>query len=455
MSLPSPTPAPAGAGPLALFRLRRAHRRHARSLAGSLRAVLNAESGRLPNYPDFAAFLDQLHIPHQSARRIAFPDSSTSNSLGPPSSFDAIFRDQTLTIRLRPKHRAILELCADNILLDHSPLRRACRPGGYDFGAIAASALHRHTGGLAREEMDDFLRRYPSANVPDWCSQLSSVFVPSSASETRPPGARPQDAAPYPPPSEIPNLWPDLRQASRDQRQASRNLRPHLAELAELLLRKHQELAHPGRSGAFHAWLKANDIPRQSAYRLLKINDLSCTKCDPARPADLELHPRFALFRLSPRDSALAHRVLSDARKRSRPRDFSSLLAGAFIEQLSPGRAYSTALAWFNQPDSDFPAPSSRKPIPLYFNRPPDPPRSRHPSLSSIDDKSDSGGFGGSLGQPQHAYVGLAEQGGEVGGFGAGAIVVESGDVEPAEMAPDALDGKAEFLHRPFVAGPG
>ncbi|MGH9488780.1 MAG: hypothetical protein ACRD04_14495 [Terriglobales bacterium] len=337
--------------PLALFQARCAHRRRARSLNRSLRALVNAEFDRLPNLGDFHAFLDRHHIPRRSARRLLAPAPGSS-----PQDFDAIFRDQTLTVRLRPNHRAILQLCADVL---------QSRPAPLAFGAIAVAWLRSNTAGLARQEIDAFLRRFSPANSPDWCLHLPPVLVPSSVSAPR----KPPRSAFYPPASEIPALWPDLRDARRAQRLASRQLKPLLPDLALLLARKHVELALAGRSGAFLPWLRANGIPRRTAYRLLKRKDLNCAKHESNPTADLELFSNHARFRLSPIDSAITHRILLDALQRPQPRDFSALIAAAFINQLPDGPALSTAFAWFDHPGADLPLPRLFHPNPRYFNR--------------------------------------------------------------------------------------
>ncbi|MGH9486460.1 MAG: hypothetical protein ACRD04_02570 [Terriglobales bacterium] len=391
--------APAAADPLALFQLRCAHRRRARSLSGSLRAFLNAEFDRLQNQGDFTALLNRLHIPDRAARRLAFP-SQTRNT-PPVSACDAAFRDQTLTIRLRPNHRAILELCADAIQRD------SARPH-YDFGAIAVSWLRCNTRGLARQELDAFLQLCSNGTLPGHFTSLPPVFVPSSPGNARPRGARSQRTVPYPSPPENPSLWPELCASRRAQRLLSRQLRPHWADLADQIDRMHRQLAHSGRSGAFHAWLKAHDIPRRSAYRLLKIKGLNCAKrdsrqlegaltaggrpvpacacgwqpeggsskrcpCDPAPGPDLELRAHSAAFRLSRLDSALAHRILQDTLQaldpNARPRDFSAEVAAAFIEQLAPGPARLDALDWFNHTGPGFPLPRLFQSNPRYFNR--------------------------------------------------------------------------------------
>ncbi|MGH9468485.1 MAG: hypothetical protein ACRD1Y_14115 [Terriglobales bacterium] len=359
-----PVPTPAEADPLALFQLRCALRRRVRSLSRSLRV---------------------------------------SQAPAQASDFDALFQDQSLTVRLSPPQRAVLGLCAKQIEADPNT---SC-----DFGATAATALRLHSTGLARQDMDNFLRRYSPDTLPDWCFTLPAVKVPSATANGggtlrslgeagrsfreagAPASATAQGGGTLRSFSEAGRL------ARREQRTTSRLLRPHLPALAQLLLRKQAELAHAGRSSGFSAWLKAHNIPRQSAYRLLNkfsnpapIKDVICTKPDAAPPArdgragvsgppspdkrqagrvaqprgaprqsiDLELLPDAARFRLSPFHSVLAHRILLDARDRSPRRDLATPIVHAFLQFLS-GPHLATALAWLDGSDPDFPCRRLRR----------------------------------------------------------------------------------------------
>src|SRR6185437_8209678 len=97
-------------------------------------------------------------------------------------------------------------------------------------------------------------------------------------------------AEPIPQGDRLLRLWNDFQKSRAIQRLDSRELKNHLPELARVLAAKHRELARWGRSGKFHSFLREHQIPRQTAYRLIrkfvkceKTKDISCTNLSGTR----------------------------------------------------------------------------------------------------------------------------------------------------------------------------
>ncbi|MGH9482187.1 MAG: hypothetical protein ACRD1L_08845 [Terriglobales bacterium] len=140
----------------------------------------------------------------------------------------------------------------------------------------------------------------------------------------------PVPAAPAPAPADasdnhrLRSLWLRHAEVRKTFRHARRELLAIRSELGALLAAKQDALAHPGTHGELHAWLRANHIPRSTAYRLIHrhrvavnsnpANGLNCPT--ETTPPELlaEVRGRTLLVRLSWQQAAVARRALTDAR---------------------------------------------------------------------------------------------------------------------------------------------